>query len=797
MKFMLCYLRNNVRRRTRSYLILFCAFFLSASLIHAMTSFVFLSGRSHEKTIELPFYNVLSGISPSHFDGVALCDDIVDYECFDTVNLTAQCELTAHTGVADCMLVHVPDDSPTAAFLRDAFGLDIAALAENEVYVHRTVLYQLRDTIDDRTLTLPHYIDENGAPMKLKIKAVFVDDTPLLYHSHIIMRNDALFSEIMTQSDDGARYGMMLIETLTPPKPADQYPPDLTRSPLQRYVSAYFEDIGSYSLAGIPQNNDAFYMKEPNFGDAVLLCEAMTVALFAVFASVGLKLQTEGGDYRKMRALGMSPLLRIVLPTVDVLCTAMPPFFCAFLPVRLIFPHLIAKESAAVFSASMQTLTYEYIYRPEMLWVSAALFFGITVFSLAVHIPRNIGIGKRQRDGIVFVKKSAAFYLGFGKRLPRLPFSLRFSLLQKRRYRALTCLFLVIISFSLFLGTQLGVAVEPGGMMHNFGDAVTDADYVIRKLPYPHFDDVENRAEMERVAAILREMEDIAAVDAVFCEQSPLRTEDGYSVRLTQLCAETQPYAAPYLVAGDLDAVMKDASLIAVSGYRRSYAVGDSVRLVREDGGEGVFTVGAVLDGHPWGISDCAIFYLSREGMETLSETETVTLYVHLRDGLTGKEKRAVGDAIGNAVVSPYDAVEARWETRYFTELRQISWARIYRMMQLLTIVIAVFSLFLLYMQYLWGQRTVHRRLMQLGYSAKALRRLCLVGAMLLLVFGVMTFLVTYGTFLAVYYAFSRQLQTVFDLSRYLPVTTVLVIVLCMALAMLAAVFGDRDRHHV
>ncbi|MCR5683481.1 MAG: hypothetical protein K6G29_13635, partial [Clostridiales bacterium] len=367
MKFILLYIRENLRRRKSNYILPFLSFVLSGILLCASVFYLTLS---HEEPPEKVYYypyqivvrnadafqektseQAFGGNAYTQFEGRLEYVDLFpayqkEIEEFDP-NHTAR----------RLLLTSIPEGSEHAAFY-EGFGYDISSLGDGDVFVSPYVFHYFGSHIENNILTLTAFQDPSGGPLKLHIAGILdrriADDTEFAF----VCSNDALLESLEKQcrSDSSVSYYSFRDDFV--------------------HTTENYEKFHESIKAKV---NMSVHFRIPTIDEGGVYSGDVAIALFNLFFSVlciastlKLKLNREIPDYRKLHRLGMSPAMRFLLPFTDMMLLSIPAYAVSVTAAAALFQR-IAPYNAQTYQSGVFVPYFD--PSPGVFLLSAFSFF--------------------------------------------------------------------------------------------------------------------------------------------------------------------------------------------------------------------------------------------------------------------------------------------------------------------------------------------------------------------------------------------------------------------------------------
>jgi hypothetical protein len=719
------YIRENLRRRRSNYLLPFVAFILSGILLCATVFYLTLSTEEppteiyyypyqisvknqdalHERTIE----QALRENAYIRYEGTAEYVDLFpayqkEIEAFDPEHPTRHLFLTS-----------LPKGSEHAAFY-EGFGYDVSSLGAYDVFVTPAVFHYLGSHIENGVLTLSEFQNPSGGPLKLNIAGILdhriADDTEFSF----VCSNDALFKSLEKQcgSDSSVTYY--------------SFRDDYVHT---RENYAKFHD--STTLDGRPMNMSV-HVRLPRIDVSGIYSGDVGIALFNLFFAVlciastlKLKLNREIPDYRKLHRIGMSPVMRFLLPFTDMMLLSIPAYAVSVTAAAALFQR-IAPYNAQTYQSGVFVPYFD--PSPGVFLLSAFSFFAAAAGTASVLI---LLVVLREPEAYKsFVKTSSVFYYNSKS------FVLPYIFLRFKRNKAYCLFFIFIVCFPLFIGAMYGTAAA--NVVSNGGALYSDAAFLITQNEVSYGYDT--------VSDIVRDISALDGVEAVYTVEKTnvnytfTKGETSISAQFERLDGYTRKQLSEYLTDGSLDEVLNDETKIAVIDSGGT-VLGETLHCA-ETGKD--YTVGAILkkvslNGLP------PRFWGNETLMQSLNQAEILPadIHVYLAEDLSEEQYAALCGEIPNMVYDPH----ARY-TNQKDRLQSLDdggnvSANAATAMNVLICVISVLSVFLLHTQHLTNRQGEFTLLERLGTSEGKIRTLVFAESGLFVAVGFLIFTLLYG----------------------------------------------------
>ncbi len=729
MRFLLLYIRGNLKHRKGSYFLTFFSCLLSGLLICTSVFYLTLDRKPLEESAVSPYdmliYSVSNQKSAALHEGLERYTNLILREEMPYVDLMplygeeiAAIDENLPRGSLNFALTS-PDSAAAAFFAENSAAVDGSANGsaptlpgKGEVYVSRHVYHYFDSHIRGDILTLERLTDSEGEVLKLKIKGVWGD---LLEGAVSILTCDEELMDTLRRQ----AYGECSLIFC-----------DYREGAVPKLYASEFEGtpLGELDLSSTRFGHrfpDLYTRKEFNLytGDLAIALSNLFFALLCIVCTLKLKLENEAADYRRMKNLGLAPCHRMLLPLADVMPLSLPAFGGAFALAALLFTRLAPRGKIGL---EANIYTYEFICTPRLAAVCAAVFFGMLLAVLLVLV--FLLILRDVREDRTYVKCSSDFYTGARRFVPS------YALLRMMRNKGYTLFFIFVVAFPLIVAGMY--ATSGAGRMMKEATLFADADYIITDAT-------------ERMA------EDIAEIPGVESLHRVRRTCESYALAAGELTLdagfmELDAYTASqldrWLSAGSFDEVMQtDFAAAAVDNSGR-LSVGDRLRC---DALGVDLRVAALLTEFPQD-SGGICFFVGGNTLDAITKEAALTeeLHVYLRPNITDAEYAALKRTLplrlyrpGARAVNQRDA--SAMEAYNGEMINSIAAA-----MNLLICCIAVLSVFLLHTQRQLGRKKEFSILLKLGYCREELFRLMHFESLLPAAAGFGLFGILYGLYI-------------------------------------------------
>ena len=729
MKMILLFIRKNFRYRKANYVLPFLSFVLSGILLCTSVFYLTLAFDYNTVSQNDHPYDMVMKSGNTHDDAViaeAMRDNMTFTGGYVQPYIDLMPHIRAETEAFDDAIVHkqlnfasIRPTSPLAAFY-NSYGCDLSVLAPNEVYIAPYILYYFQNHIENDILTVSAP-QENGGVFRLNIVGIIderiCDDGSFA----VICADEALFASMQTAYD--AQASLHFYDF------ADGFVHSRENysAALQNlWKTEDSVDVRLHSRAPIEESH-AIYS-----GDAAIAVFNIFFAILCIVSTLKLKLSRELPDYRKLFSLGLSPVLRFLIPFCDIGMLIVPAYLIAF-PFSVWLFSVIAPYDGQIYQTGV--ITHYFQYSHELLITTLLLFVGCVVsiagILIAVCIVRNAGVRHS------YVRQSARIYTSSKFHL------LPYTLLRVWRNRKYNLFFLFILCFPLFVVGMYGTAAM--NLTSSRGGLFADAAYIISREDVAY-----GSAVTDRTVHDIRALQGVESVQVIHKTNTRYTfTKDEMSVgaQMMELNDAAAVQFSRYLTGGSLDAVRGDSHAIAVVDEQGSYSLGDTVT-VKETGQR--FTVAAILkqvplDGRP--MTYLVNFEaLEKTGQATCLPTE---LYVYLDPTVTDAEYAALNSMIPSLVYDPHASfINQKDETAALNADGGVTY-RVAAAMNIQICIISVLSVFLFHTQKQTERTREFEILFRLGYSHRKIRALICTESVLLLGIGFCPFGLLYGAYVS------------------------------------------------
>jgi len=774
MRFILLYLKRNIQKRTANNIILFISFMMSGLLISSSLMYSQSGARGNLNLSQMPFDYMLTldGGKADIYDniekipsvGVDLITSGVNlYTIYKDVLPTLD-KTAKHTRI---LMIYLNSSCELASYFSD-MGCDITKLSYDEIYISKYLYYYFADFIKNDTIVFPDLTDEYGNQLKLKIRGVYYSEDPVnkeifavssnnrlvnYFQEQTNLYNDIYFCSLTDKSNDAVNIGVQIYKTVK-----------------ENYNS-------DFNLAYNTKKLDSAVIAS---GDIFIVLIGLCFSGLCIFAAMKLKTDSEYEDYRKISSLGMSPAGIVVLYFIDYLIVGACAFFAAFGCASQLFPIMI-KNRGASYGQYTNFLTFDYEYKPAVLVLSALSFFCILMLSALFLLIRLLGERKTYSG---FVKKSSAAYIN-GK-----TFIFDYNILNIRRNKMYTCLFVFLVCFPLFI-CGIYITSAQGSSIYPSGGIYSDADYCIA-VPAESFND-------NSFAGFIADVENINLIDTVYrvyCSGGT-DSENAYYTENNQdeiMFFELNDFARnklkDYLAEGNLDDVLNNDYFAAITdneydAQNPKYHIGDKINVFSEETGSIELTIGAILRNYPYD-DNIAEFYINGNTF-LRANSYGERLYLYLKNDVS--DYSAADEQLNKAVIDPRITITNQAGERMLFQNNGITYYRIAVMMSFLICVISVFSLFLFHTQKLLNRRDEFIILKRIGYSTADIVKLNTAGAAIPFATGILVFAALYIYYIYDIYSKIAELN-LYQYDKFsISYIGILIIVVTMIITLAASVF--------
>ncbi|MBR5365474.1 MAG: hypothetical protein IK132_04450 [Clostridia bacterium] len=722
MKFILLYIRENLRRRKSNYILPFLSFVLSGILLCASVFYLTLS---HEEPPEKVYYypyqivvrnadafqektseQAFGGNAYTQFEGRLEYVDLFpayqkEIEEFDP-NHTAR----------RLLLTSIPKGSEHAAFYEE-FGYDISSLGDGDVFVSPYVFHYFGNHIENGVLTLTAFQDPSGGPLELHIAGILdrriADDTEFAF----VCSDDALLESLEEQcrSDSSVSYYSFRDDFV--------------------HTTENYEKFHESIKAKV---NMSIHFRLPTMKEGGIYSGDVGIALFNLFFSVlciastlKLKLNREIPDYRKLHRLGMSPAMRFLLPFTDMMLLSIPAYAVSVTAAAALFQR-IAPYNAQTYQSGVFVPYFD--PSPGVFLLSAFSFFAAAAGTASVL---TLLVVLREPEAYKsFVKTSSVFYYNSKS------FVLPYIFLRFKRNKAYCLFFIFIVCFPLFVGAMYGTAAA--NIVSNGGALYSDAAFLITQNEVSYGYDT--------VSDIVRDISALDGVEAVYTVEKTnvnytfTKGETSISAQFERLDGYTRKQLSKYLTDGSLDDVLNDETKIAVIDSGGT-VLGETLHCA-EMGKD--YTVGAILKNVPLnGLPPR--FWGNETLMQSLNQAEILPadIHVYLAEDLSEEQYAALCGEIPNMVYDPHARYTNQKDRLQSLDDGGTVSANAATAMNVLICVISILSVFLLHTQHLTNRQGEFTLLERLGTSEGRIRTLAFAESGLFVAVGFLIFTLLYG----------------------------------------------------
>ena len=726
MKFIFLFIRKNLRHRKTNYVLPFISFILSGILL--CTSVFYLTLSTDEPPAEIYYYpyqisvksvgelndeaieQAFAGNEYAQFAGIAEYVDIFpayqkEIETFDPEPITNNLSITS-----------IPKDTEHAEFYQN-FGYDISSLGEYDVFVSQYILHYFQNDIENNVLSLTKFKTPSGEPLRLNIVGIIDHRITNSTEFSVICSNDTLLESLEKQcgTDTSIHYYSFKDEFVH------------TRESYDKFLAS--RNTTEFSL------NMTLRSRLPRIDTSAIYSGDVGIALFNAFfavlciaSTVKLKLNRETADYKKLHKLGLSPVMRFLLPFIDIVALSLPAYI-----ISLIFSVVLFQRIAPYNAQSYQNgaLVSYFKHSPAIMLLSAFVFFAVIVIVASVLIL--LYVIRTPRAYHSFVKSSSGVYCT-SKSLPIPYIFLRF-----RRNKAYCLFFIFIVCFPLFIGAMYGTAAA--NVVSHSGALYSNADILIEQneitygynSTYDIVRDVSTLDGVETVHTVMKTNADYTFTKGEMMKSAQFERLDGYTI--SQL--------SEYLTDGSLEDVLNDDTKIAVIDNSGEFSLGETLHC--EEMGKG-YQIGAVLknvalDGRP------LRFYGNEMLMKSLKQAEILPadIHVYLADNITDEQYAALCNKIPTMVYDPHARYTNQKDYLQSRDADGTVSAKAATVMNVMICIISVISVFLLHTQHQMNRQGEFTLLSRLGYSDGKIRSLIYTESYIFVGTGLLIFALLYG----------------------------------------------------
>ena len=283
-------------------------------------------------------------------------------------------------------------------------------------------------------------------------------------------------------------------------------------------------------------------------GDVGIALFNMFFAVLCIASTLKLKLNRETPDYKKLHSFGLSPVMRFLLPFIDMIVLSFPAYIISLISSAALFSKIAPKN---VQTYQTTTLISYFNPTPKIIFLSAAVFF--SVIAVVAGILILLYVIRTPRVYHSFVKSSSAVY--YRSKSLTIPYIF----LRFRRNKAYCLFFIFIVCFPLFIGAMYGTAAA--NVTSHTGALYSDADILIEQdeLTYGY----NSTYDSIRDISILDGVEAVYSVEKTNASYTFIRGETVITAQLERLDEYTESQLSEYLTAGSLEDVLHDAAKIA------------------------------------------------------------------------------------------------------------------------------------------------------------------------------------------------------------------------------------------
>lgn len=725
MKFIILWIRKNFRYRKANYVLPFLSFVLSAVLL--CTSVFYLTLESDYNTVsqrKYPYEMVMKS-GNAHDDEIiagsmrdnktfvhGYVQDYIDLLPFYRSEIEAFDDAVIHRQI---MAASIRPQSALASFYA-SYGCDPAALAPGDVYAAPYILYYFQRYIDGAILTLPS-VTEGGQSLSFRIVGIIDASIADDDNFALIFADDALYQTM--EAAYGTTTSLHFYDF------ADDFVH--TRENYSEALKHLWKteesvDVRLHSSAPIEESH-AIYS-----GDAAIAVFNIVFALLCMVSTLRLKLAGERADYHKLVSLGLSPMMRFLIPFCDIGILVVPSFAAAF-PFAVVLFSVIAPYSEQTYRSAV--INHYFAYSHTLLLTAFCLFAGCAFVIAGVMIMLMIVRPRAPKSA--FIKQSARSYLK--SRFHLVPYLF----LHLRRNRAYSLFFIFILCFPLFVTAMYGTAAI--NLLNERGGLFADATYIISR------DDVAYGCPTVDLMA-----SDIAGLNGVEAVSVVHKTNTRYTfvcgdvqsqAQIMELNEETASQFARYVLAGTLDALHKDSRAIAVVDEQNRYALGDTVA-VKET--KQRFAVAAILKNVP--LDGRPLTYLANaDALNALGQADILPseLHVYLKPNLKEDDYDTLRNTIPSLVYDPHSSCSNQLDKDAALHENNSVTYRVAAAMNVQICIISIVSVFLFHTQKQTQRTREFEILYRLGCSHRYIRGMMAAESFLLLGIGFGLFALLYG----------------------------------------------------
>lgn len=730
MKFIFLFIKKNLRHRKSNYILPFISFILSGILLCTSVFYLNLSfdeppeevyyypyqisvnsvGELNDKAIEKAF----AGNEYAQFEGVVEYVDIFpayqnEISTFDPEPITNKLFLTS-----------IPKDTEHAEFYRN-FGYNIASLGEYDVFISQYIFHYFRNHIENNVLSLTEFQNPSGEPLNLNIVGIIDHRITDATEFSIICSNDALLETLEKQcgTDTSIYFYSFKDDFIHTRENYDKFresrnPTELSVNVTTKVRLSRIDDSEIYS------------------GDVGIALFNMFFAVLCIASTLKLKLNRETSDYKKLHSFGLSPVMRFLLPFIDMIVLSFPAYIISLISSVALFSRIAPKN---VQTYQTTTLISYFNPTPKIIFLSAAVFF--SVIAVVAGILILLYVIRTPRAYHSFVKSSSAVY--YRSKSLTIPYIF----LRFRRNKAYCLFFIFIVCFPLFIGAMYGTAAA--NVTSHTGALYSDADILIEQdeLTYGY----DSTYDIIRDISILDGVEAVYTVEKTNAGYTFIKGETVIAAQFERLDEYTKSQLSEYLTAGSLDDVLNDAAKIAVIDNTGGLTLGETLQC-GETGKN--YIIGAILKGVPLNGRSLR-FYGNEALMQSLNQSEILPADIHIyfAEDITEEKYAALCEKLANMVYDPH----ARYTNQkdYLQSLDDdgaVS-AKAATVMNVMICIISVISVFLLHTQHQMNRQGEFMLLSRLGYSDGKIRSLIYTESYIFVGIGLLIFTLLYGGYVS------------------------------------------------
>lgn len=726
MKFLILFIRKNMRCRKANYLLPFLSFVLSGILICTSVFYLTLADNYHILSQTFHPYDMMMKSSGARDDAViadamrnnntfvhGFIQEYIDLLPVFQEEITSFDENFLHKQIN---FTSIRPKTPLAAFYA-ANGCDVSVLSSNDIYVTPYMLYYFQNHIVNDILTLPAP-SEKDPVFQFRIVGILDQRISDDDNFAVICSDAELFQSMQAafgtttsihyyDFDDG------FVHT------RENYSDALKNL----WPSEDSVNVRLFSSAPI-EKSQAIYS-----GDAAIAVFNIFFSVLCIVSTLKLKLDRELPDYRKLFSLGLSPIMRFLIPFADIGTLILPAYLIAF-PFSVLLFSLIAPYTGQTYQSAV--ITHYFQYSSALLFTTLLLFVGCIAVIAGIMIVFGIIRSSRVRHS--YVKQSSRVYASASFHL------LPYTFLHIRRNRKYSLFFVFILCFPLFVTAIYGTAAV--NLVSDSGGLYADAAYIISR------DDVSyGTAVTDQIVRDIRKLTGVDSVQVVHKTNTLYTFESettSSQAQITELNAYTKDQFSKYLIAGSLDEVCGSSHAIAVVDPHDALSLGDTVTIKQTNRS---YTVAAILKHVP--MNGRPLTYLADVSvMEDLKQAEILPAEIHVYiNPANASADDVLNRIIPSMIYDPHanfvnqkDEISARDENGGVTY-------RAASAMNVQICIISVLSVFLLHTQKQTERAGEFDILYRLGYSHREIRYLIFAESFILLGIGLGVFAMLYGMY--------------------------------------------------